>query len=292
VRTGTERRWSPAWSRAIVAGLFSLPVAIYYVVLFQQNPVLAAWTEQNVTPSPPFWLTLVGYGFLVLLAVVGTVWCVRHRQGLFLIIWTVLALVLLYAPFALQRRLMMGLHVPIATLAALGLTQVLWAWAGPRRVAVSVVTLFTLFVGTLFIVFVCIIGAAKAEWPLAMTTGEKAALDWLRASTDRSEVVLAAPHTGLWIPAWAGNRVIYGHPFETIEADKKKAAVDSFFKGQADPAQVVRQYNVHYIFYGPEERALVRAPGPGLTGTLASEVAYSNPEVTLYRILPPAYSRP
>ena len=90
----------------------------------------------------------------------------------------------------------------------------------------------------------------------------------------------------------AGNRVIYGHPFETIEADRKKAAVDSFFKGQADPAQVVRQYNVHYIFYGPEERALVRAPGPDLTGTLASEVAYSNPEVTLYRVLPPAYSRP
>jgi len=272
------------WVRAIVAGLACCPLLIYYFIVVQCDPAMAAWSAQNVTPSPAFWQMLAGYGFLVPLALLGVGWGLLQRRGVFLIIWAGLTVVLVYAPLALQRRLLMGFHVPMALLAALGLMYVTWPLVGRREALTTLVAFFLLVPTTLFILAVPMLGAMKGEWPLFMTAGESLAFEWLRESAPRDSIVLASPQVGLMVPAWAGQRVVYGHPLETIDAASRQAEVERFFAGKIDPNEFLGRYGIRYIFVGPKETALGGFDATRLSPEWSLEVVYSNQEVTIYRV--------
>jgi len=69
-------------------------------------------------------------------------------------------------------------------------------------------------------------------------------------------LVAASPETGLYIPAWSGQRVLYGHPFETPQADLRRMELEAFLaRGDLDALA----YRPDYIFFGPRERALWQA---------------------------------
>jgi hypothetical protein len=105
-------------------------------------------------------------------------------------------------------------------------------------------------------------GAALGGHPLLyLSDGERAALTWLRDQAPHDAVVLCAPETGIFVPAWTGQRVVYGHPFETVNAETRRAQVERFWAGQRDPAWL-DGLGVDYLFYGPRERALGEPP-PG-----------------------------
>jgi uncharacterized membrane protein len=79
-------------------------------------------------------------------------------------------------------------------------------------------------------------------------------------------VVLASPETGLFIPAWAGRRVVYGHPFETVNAERTKARVEAFFASGTSRAErdaMLTDWNAAFVFVGPRERALGMTEPPG-----------------------------
>ena len=283
-RSYTERRWlTSTWLRAICAGLVSLPLVLYYFGVSRNDPIFSEWSAQNVTATPVLWMVLAGYGVLILLAVAGGVWCTRRGRGLFVLIWAGVTLVLLYAPFALQRRLLLGLHIPLALLASFGVIGVLWTWLRAYRRVVSFAVLSALVPTTLFVLLVQIVGSLQAEWPLYMTTDEHSALIWLENSTRANELVVASPEMGLMIPAWAGNRVVYGHPFETVRATQRRADVEGFFSGTTRPDAFLREYDVSYVFVGSHERALTQGGSPwSVDGTYP--VVYSNAEVTIYQV--------
>ena len=46
--------------------------------------------------------------------------------------------------------------------------------------------------------------------------------------------------------------MVYGHPYETVDADRKRQKVTDFFAGKAP--DLMREVN--YVFVGPRERAL------------------------------------
>ena len=140
-----------------------------------------------------------------------------------LLAWIVVTVPLLYAPFPLQRRWSLGLHIPIGLLAALGLSQMVrGVWA---RRAIIVATIPT----SILIVAVLIGGAVARDPHIYLTTDEYAALTWLHDHAHFDDVVLAAPETGAFIPAFAGQRVVYGHPYETVDADHKRQIGDGLF---------------------------------------------------------------
>ena len=66
------------------------------------------------------------------------------------------------------------------------------------------------------------------------------------------------PRLGGFIPAFAGQRVVYGHPYETINAKVREQQVKDFYAGTIDRAQVLRDETVDYIIVGPRERKLGR----------------------------------
>lgn len=248
VRWRRDRVWPRApFASAVIAGAVTAPLLLYLFLATQADPLLRAWSAQNQTPSPPPPAYLIGYGLLLIAAVPGAraAWRRRSDWDLLLLVWIAVTALLLYAPIPLQRRLSLGLHVPIALLAAWGLSTVLRArWS--RRLALA-----ALLPTSLFLVLALIGGAAARDPGIFITGGEQRAFEWLQANARRGAVVLAAPETGAFIPAYTDLRVIYGHPYETVNAAQRRREALDFFAGTIDRAAVLREAD--YVFVGPRE---------------------------------------
>ncbi len=84
-----------------------------------------------------------------------------------------------------------------------------------------------------------------------------AGLKWLETNTGRSTVVLSKITAGSYIPAYSGNFVYLGHAGETPHYDNRVTQADRFFSGvmtDDDAYQFLKQENINFIFYGPQEK--------------------------------------
>ena len=69
---GRER--SSLWPEivgTVVSGAVAAPVMIYDYYVFTFNPALHAWSVQNLTPSPPPWDYVLGYGLILALVLLA-----------------------------------------------------------------------------------------------------------------------------------------------------------------------------------------------------------------------------
>ena len=96
-------------------------------------------------------------------------------------------------------------------------------------------------------------------------------------------VILAAPETGLLIPAYSGKRVLYGHPYETVDALRQKERVTRLFSGTATAVEASNLLGeADYLFVGPREAQLGNgALLPNL------ELVYATQSVQVFRIAQP-----
>ncbi|MFL7791150.1 MAG: hypothetical protein AB8I69_03340 [Anaerolineae bacterium] len=234
----------------ILAGLVALLYPLYMLQMIRADPALAAWNAQNVTDSPPLWDWMLSYGLVLLLAVVGAVFAVRRGSDAdwLLLGWVAVTVVGMYLPWLpLQRRLSLGLGVPLGLLAGVG-----W-WRGVRlrikarwrslayRLMVAFCTLTPVFL---------IVGHLGAASDFYLSDGEWAALAWLREEGEPEAVVLCSPRMGLFVPAWAGQPVVYGHPFETVDAEARRAQVEAFWAGEMGAREreaFLQDGNVAYV---------------------------------------------
>jgi hypothetical protein len=259
-----------------IAGALTVPLLLYLYSATQADAILRAWSQQNQTPSPPPLDYVLGYGLLWIFAFFGArqAWQRQSDWDVLLLVWIIVTLPLLYAPFPLQRRLALGLHVPIGILAAIGLTEIVRA-AWPRRALIGATLLTSVFIE------LALLGGAAARDPrIYLSTGEAAALAWLKANVPREAVVLASPEMGGFIPAFAGQRVVYGHPYETVDAKAREQEVIDFFAGTSDQAQLLRDNAIAYVIVGPRERKFGRLA----TQQLPVEEVFSSGDVTVYRV--------
>lgn len=267
---------------AAVTGLSVMPLLVYFYAVTQRDPILQGWSAQNLTPSPPPIEYLAGYGLMALLAIPGAraAWQRGRGVDLLLVAWAISSALLLYAPFPLQRRFSLGLHIPIALLGALGLLRVLAPrlreraarWLPGIALALSLPSTLLLLLAT---------SSAALQRPpdarLFFSADESAAFDWLRDHAARDSVVLAAPETGLFLPAWADVRVLYGHPFETVDGERMRAMLETFFSSPLDREAVIRDYGVDFVFFGPREAK------PGQPDA-KWEAVFDSGDVMVYRV--------
>ena len=136
----------------------------------------------------------------------------------------------------------------------------------------------------MLVILVALYGAQTHDPLLYLTRGEAQALAWIEINTPSDALVLAAPQTGMFIPAHTGRRVIYGHPFETAYAETQEVAVTWFFQEAAgDPASAsafLDRQAVDYVFYGPRERLLGDLPDLD-----ELQVAWPGDGVAIYQVL-------
>jgi hypothetical protein len=257
--------------RIAAIALGGLPYLAYTLWVVQADPQLSGWNAQNLTLSPPAWDVLLALSPALLLAIPGA-WLGRtggRAAWRVTVAWAATGVLLAYFPWGLQRRFLMGVYVPLAGLAVLALQE----WKGrlgkfyrPCAAALLAASVLT----NLLILVSLLAGGLRRDPALFLSRDENAALEWIAANSPLHALVLASPEMGLWIPVRTGRRVIYGHPFETPDADRQRQAVEHFFRQGGDLTFLGRN-EVDFLFYGPREQNLgsLQLPG-GITPVFSS----------------------
>ena len=241
-----------------------LPLAAYYGAVVMYNPAMAQWNQQNVTPAPPPVVMLIGFGLPLLLALPGIVHAVRRfsegHDDRFMLIWLILIVIMIYLPTNIQRRFAVGMMLPVAYFATRALESFWFQHVTSRRwqYRLFVLLLPLMLLTPFFALFVPTMNQPQDAQGLFLERDYIAAFDWLQSRTGLDDVILASEFVSQWIPGWVGARVVYGHPYETLQAATKKAQVEAWYQGDCD--DVIEQYHVKYILFGPEEAKAGRTP--------------------------------
>ncbi len=286
---------------AALAGALPAAMLAYNAWLFTTNPIFAAWSAQNVLPSPPPRDYLLAYGLLIVLATIGAV---KARQEGFtgrtalLITWPLTAAVLVYAPVNVQRRLLEGVIVPLSVLAALGV----WTLANREsregtyepplvrrlRWLGLACLLMLLSPSTALMLLSGAATASRPAEPVFHSADELAALAWLREQAVPDSVVLSTVESGNVIPAYAGVRVYVGHGPETIDITNKSLRAQAFFHGSMsldDRRALLAEAGASYVWAGPAEQAVDCTAGCFDPLTLGLLRVFRQGAYTIYEVM-------
>ena len=325
------RGMAQSWLRAIVALALTLPTTLYMYYVFNAEAVFHK--RANVpTLSPAFWHYMLGYGFVFLLAALAGVLLVRRTPPalilgsnteladasfssplpapqnwggggslplLFAVCWAVGGFLVCYLPFAFQRKMLMGEHIPLCLLAGVGA-----AWLADklkpqvRTLALAALVLASLPSNVFFLLRdFRHLQHNRSETHLSpfLSTSLVDVYGWLRVNTPADAAVVGFPGLCTALPGEAGRAVWAGHWAETPSYGKKDAEFADAFDNltpDADRHAFLESTRTQYLFYpNAVSQAtfkrhgeihsfveLTAAPPPYLT-----EV-YKNDTFTVYRI--------
>lgn len=251
-----QRRATPADRTRWLALIAGIPYAVYAFLIINSHSMLSQWNAQNLTPAPSPLDLLFAFSPAFLIVVALLIWRKDLAPVRFLLIWLVVGLGLLYIPVNLQRRLISGLYVPVIGLAIFALWQLV---TQPSRRRMIWLVLLLLALPTNAITVLSGVHAVRnGQAALVVSRAELAGYAWLDDHAASNALVLAAPDTGTRLPAYANVSVLYGHPFETLQAEHWQTAVTDFFVGEDMHSAL--EAAPDYIFYGPRERELGTLP--------------------------------
>lgn len=311
VSTIVHRRFvARQWLMSLAAAAIGLPTVAYQYWLYRVDPIFRHRADV-VTAAPSVWHLLLGYAPLLLLTLVTVVIMVRNRRHreepfLLLVCWAIVGVCLQYLPrllelFALQlplnfeRKMVMGAHLPLCALAGWGLWLLVNRLPARRAalIAASVIALTT---------------PSNIRWILRdgqnlmrnmANTGmhrvylepeEWEALQWLANNTHPEQAVLTFPSFGVFIPAFAGNRVYAGHWGETPQFSQRLRETLRFLDARTSDLErhaLLQRARTEYIvafsrelepWFGIPLRDFVANP---LSGT---SVVFQNRLITILKI--------
>ncbi len=249
--TGRELRW------ILVVILPAVPMAAYYVAIVSYNPVVAEWNRQNITPAPAPVNFVLGLGVPLLIALPGIFRAIRRFEAdgdRLMLLWFVAIIVLMYLPTNIQRRFLAGLMIPVVYFATRALEDFWFRYVNRRwrvRLLVLVIPVMT-FTNLMLLV----LNLKVSDGPF-LPYDYAVAFQWLKDHTSEDDVILASEPVSVWIPSWVGSRVVYGHPFETLDAQvKQQQVIDWYNDNAADCAALLDEYDVQYVIVGPDEANL------------------------------------
>ncbi|MCL5102629.1 MAG: hypothetical protein M1133_00750 [Armatimonadetes bacterium] len=295
-----ERRFpARAVLLSILAAVIACPSIAYQFYLYRIDDVFRA-RANSPTPSPAIWSFFEGYGIILIGALIGAVYStLRTRNStlapnpqseipnpkLFLVVWSVIGFVIPYVPIGQQRKLIMGLHVPLCILCAYGLSLLLTRL--PRSLARSVilaVIIFSMGSNIRFLshdINLLKMGGTAPSFPAFISTSELAAIRYLRENSTPTDVIFAPPAFSLFVPGLIGRQVYYGHWSETPDYGEKIRSWGAL----ADPEYSVDEWNRLMIdkakatYYVSE----LRATDPPLAAGFSRQ-CYSSGPVRIFRV--------
>ncbi len=293
-------RFREAAGRAVAAGALTaataLPAFAYMVWLFRTEPVFVEWSKERfISPHPLSYL--IGYGLPLLLALPEIVWIAR-RGGLrewLPALWTIAVAALLYAPLSFQRRLSTGVHVAVCLLATLfvfravlpALRRRCAAWWGPR---VEAAFLAAIVIATapanLVKIAICVHEMRTNPLEFHLYRGDVEAMRWMMERHNEDAAVLSSYKSGLYIPAYTGNRTYVGHWSETLRFEEKRRIADWVLHAPGrmeEKKKFLKAQGIRYVYYGTFER--MRGPF-ALEEAPFLETIYDRGGVAIRRVVP------
>lgn len=264
--------------------LSGLPYSVYQYWAVQSTPQLAAWTAQNQTPSPALWDVLLAFSPWVILVAIGSNYLYNQRENRIirkLIIWVVVGLIMTIIPFSLQRRFLFGMFIPVTVL---GIKAFPIA-AEKLKISINklwMICLVLTFLTPVFLFTMTVFAPVSKNPMYFYHSDEVKAIEWLSTQSGQPAIVLASSETGLLVPSVRRVRVLYGHPFESLDAENKKQAVNRFFSGTMDKKiskELLISNNIDWILVGPRENLLGES---SLTRNIEPEIKIG--KVSLYSV--------
>lgn len=293
-----RRAFKPALWAALALAPVQAAMLWPYLNATWANPMMQTWSQQSRTLSPPPHYYLVGYGMVWVLVLLGLGWAWRQREERLILpaLWIGAVAVLVYLPNNIQYRWLEGIQVPLAILAAVGLERVLAPATlrvlpgriDPLRARrwITIGVVIATMPSMLYVIAGhALLGATRWQ-PAFLTGGQVTAIEWLGRNSQPDDVILSGLKVGGAIPARVGRRAFYGHWAETMYVDQKRQQVMAFFgdMADADRRSLVREYDVHFVFVGPDERKL-GAFDPAQVGYMSA--VFAAKDVVVYEVKSP-----
>ncbi|HVO41487.1 MAG TPA: hypothetical protein VMT34_02635 [Aggregatilineales bacterium] len=275
----------PGITGLALVGISHAALGGYTWLALHSDPVWQSFNDQNVTLSPPPMYYVLGYGPLLLPAILG-LWHILHgKEGRWLVpvAWLVVVAILVYFPIATQRRFLLGVQAPMAALAVFWLAD----YALPasrrrfrRRYRLAVVGYGTLAMLSTVLLLAWLLGKPASDGrTLYDSTDEVAALNWISANTPADAVLLSDFETGGKIPADTGRRVVLGHWIETPDYERTRSEVEIFYApdtGDAWRRDYLRAHHVDYVWFQD-------TPAPDAAYL---QSAFESGSVRIFRVVP------
>jgi hypothetical protein len=258
-RTGKDSEiWqfrSSLLRKALIAGFVSSPFVIYTVGIFYFDPYLAAWTDQNVLPSPHWNHYLVAYGAVLPFAVLGIaeISRINRKHGWFFACWVAAVPLLIYAPVPTQRRLAEGIWVILVT------AFFVFFHKRDRFPLYGKLIIGLLFPTTIMILWGASSRATVRSAPIFISESKVEAFLSLKELAPPNSLVLSSFEIGNTIPAWVPVTVVLGHGPETVHLDRWKDEISGFFlstQNAFDCGGFLQETGIDFLFWGPEEESL------------------------------------
>jgi hypothetical protein len=268
---------------------------LYYGITALTDPLWETSHVQNnlIEPPPPLGL-VIGSGLLGVFAVLGIKTWFRQNRTPLIPIWAAVNALIIYLPIPFSGRFVLGLIIPIATMAAFSLEEVIlpslretgfflrFSKLTPtpletlRRVFI-ILTLPTTLLISLWLIRNSI---TTKDFPLYFPTDEILAVEWLGENGNEEDVVLAYYPMGNYMPRDITGKVFLGHLNLTIDLNNKIEAIEKFWDvgtSQEWRENFLEAWDITMIYQGKYEKLLsedvVIPPG---------KVVYKNDTVTIY----------
>lgn len=256
-----------AWGRAVVAGLICTPTVIYQYLLYKYDPVFHARVE-TTTLSFGLHTYLLGYGLAFIFAAAAAILAARSvrframwrdpEAPLILVCWVVAAFVIVYLPTSFQRKMIMGVHVPMGILAGAGVAY-LGEWIGRKTKEVSA--------GLICLVVVLLsvpsnltwiareykhlnLGDSETNSTSFLSDDDLDIYDWIRTQTKATDAFVGIPTRMLFVPGLCDRKVWSGHWSETPDYPGKMHILYAFERGMMpDPQAFLRETRATYLIW-------------------------------------------
>lgn len=285
----------------LLFALLTLPALLYHWNFLREFPLVREMSLQNTLPTTVLWLTLLSYGALIPLTIVGIIVLVRKRHisepWLFVITWTAVHLLVLYAPVLWQRRLTAGLQIPLALLAFVGLSFA-WQkigtpwWQKHRQYLYPAPLLAFLFFGIFVLSNAHVLAVDFQFWGnkddvrFYIPEEFQQAFDWIRVNTPREVVFVSDALSSQLIAGFTARRVYAAHPVQTRAFEHRLDLLKKFWE-ESQPLPI------KYRFLTKEAQAKFLVIPPTLAFQFQSHfnplpswlsLVYENSLVSVYRV--------
>jgi hypothetical protein len=233
-------------------GLAALPGFAAMFIQARINPMVAAWAQQNMMPSPPVWEYVAGFGLAGVAAAILTVRICRNKTPLhpaaaFAIFWIGSAMILAYAdplvPFA--RRCVEGVHIAVVFLAV----EFIFSLNGRKKLAAMAITAAF----ALPMPLAHMIREIRPDNPGYVPDDQGDMLKAVKAHVKDGHI-FADPRNSLFIAAATDAYVFVGHHEVSPDFVKKMKTVEQFMTTRMTWDQrktILRDANCRWIVTDP-----------------------------------------
>lgn len=224
----TPGNFSKEITNLILAGIPTIPLILYNGIAEFTDPFFKAWTAQNIitSPHPIHYLLAFGLPLLVIgFNIKKLALLLRKSQYIFLVIWIILAILLAYIPFNLQRRLPDGVFIAFI-LVMMGIIEGMNIRKQKFLIALACIVMIP---STLMIVANGINSATHPYEPVFITKDKAESYMEISRVVKPGAKIIANFQTGNEFPVWAPVYMVMGHGPESIHLKEVQSDVDTFF---------------------------------------------------------------